>query len=150
MAAWVSPMRPRTAGSICSSRMASKGMGKLRSRSGFCIGTLQFSTTQPPGNLRRSTPRAFAESRPAHCGQSTPQRVGWPGDELCSKHACARLVASRENSLMTESAKEGDLLWEPSEAIRGQSRMSDYLAYLERTRALKFESYAELYAWSVS
>jgi acetoacetyl-CoA synthetase len=51
---------------------------------------------------------------------------------------------------MTESAKEGDLLWEPSEAIRGQSRMSDYLAYLERTRALKFESYAELYAWSVS
>ncbi|MES1175385.1 MAG: acetoacetate--CoA ligase [Myxococcales bacterium] len=51
---------------------------------------------------------------------------------------------------MTEAVKEGDLLWQPSEAARAQSRISDYLAHLERSRALRFRDYAELYAWSVS
>ncbi|MET0792803.1 MAG: acetoacetate--CoA ligase, partial [Polyangiaceae bacterium] len=51
---------------------------------------------------------------------------------------------------MTELVKEGDLLWQPSAASRSQSRLSDYLGYLERTRGLKFQEYAELYAWSIS
>ena len=51
---------------------------------------------------------------------------------------------------MTEPVKEGDLLWQPSEAERAQSRLSDYLAYLEQRRGSKFQSYDELYAWSVS
>ncbi len=51
---------------------------------------------------------------------------------------------------MSEAVKEGDLLWQPSEASRAAARLSDYLGYLERTRGLKFEDYPGLYAWSVS
>jgi acetoacetyl-CoA synthetase len=51
---------------------------------------------------------------------------------------------------MSEPVLEGQLLWSPSEAQQQQSRMADYLAYLERTRGLHFAGYAELYAWSVS
>src|SRR6187402_2640924 len=51
---------------------------------------------------------------------------------------------------MSESAKEGQLLWQPSEAQRQASKMADYLAYLQRTRSVTFRDYAELYDWSVS
>ena len=51
---------------------------------------------------------------------------------------------------MTESIKEGDLLWQPSEAVRASTRIGDYLGFLERTRALEFEDYAQLYSWSVT
>jgi acetoacetyl-CoA synthetase len=50
---------------------------------------------------------------------------------------------------MTEPVKEGDLLWRPSEASQAACRLRDYSSFLERTRALKFSEYAELYAWSV-
>lgn len=49
-----------------------------------------------------------------------------------------------------QPVKEGDVLWQPSDSERAHSRLSDYLAYLERRRGSKFESYGELYAWSVS
>src|SRR4051812_18608905 len=51
---------------------------------------------------------------------------------------------------MSKVVSEGDVLWEPSEASRAASRLTDYLAYLARTRGLAFESYAALHAWSVS
>ena len=51
---------------------------------------------------------------------------------------------------MTEPVFEGELLWSPSAAQQQQSRMADYLGYLERTRGLRFADYAALYAWSVS
>ena len=51
---------------------------------------------------------------------------------------------------MTEPVLEGQLLWSPGPAQQQQSRMSDYLGYLERTRGLHFADYAALYAWSVS
>jgi acetoacetyl-CoA synthetase len=51
---------------------------------------------------------------------------------------------------MSEPVKEGQILWQPSEAQRAHSRMADYLAYLERTRGLRFPDYASVYAWSVT
>ena len=45
--------------------------------------------------------------------------------------------------------EEGALLWEPSEAFREASTMTDYMRWLERERGLRFEDYASLWRWSV-
>ncbi len=52
---------------------------------------------------------------------------------------------------MSEPARvtEGALLWEPSEAFRAASTMSDYLTWLERERGLTFADYDALWRWSV-
>jgi acetoacetyl-CoA synthetase len=46
--------------------------------------------------------------------------------------------------------QEGQVLWQPTSLQRAQSRITDYIGYLERTRGLRFDDYASLYAWSVS
>jgi acetoacetyl-CoA synthetase len=46
--------------------------------------------------------------------------------------------------------QEGQVLWEPTEEQRAQSRLADYTGYLRRTRGLCFDDYATLYAWSVT
>ena len=51
---------------------------------------------------------------------------------------------------MTEPVEEGQLLWSPSEAAQKESRITGYLAHLERTRGLRFADYEALHAWSVS
>ena len=52
---------------------------------------------------------------------------------------------------MSEPARltEGALLWEPTEAFREASTMTDYLRWLERERGLRFEDFAALWRWSV-
>jgi acetoacetyl-CoA synthetase len=45
--------------------------------------------------------------------------------------------------------REGTLLWQPSEAFKAASTMTDYMAWLERERGLRFADYAELWRWSV-
>ncbi len=52
---------------------------------------------------------------------------------------------------MTEpwQLREGALLWQPSEAFKAASTMTDYMAWLERERGLRFADYAELWRWSV-
>ncbi len=44
---------------------------------------------------------------------------------------------------------EGTVLWQPSEAERRASRMTDYLGWLERERGLTFADYDRLWRWSV-
>lgn len=44
----------------------------------------------------------------------------------------------------------GDLLWEPSAAVRDRSRISGYMAWLERERGLGFKDYQALWEWSVT
>ncbi len=44
---------------------------------------------------------------------------------------------------------EGALLWEPSDAFRAASAMTDYLAWLARERGLRFADYDALWRWSV-
>ncbi len=51
---------------------------------------------------------------------------------------------------MAESVDEGQILWQPTEGQRAQCRMADYLAFLARTRGLKFTDYASAFAWSVT
>ncbi len=51
---------------------------------------------------------------------------------------------------MPEPVKEGAVLWQPTELQRAESRISDYLGFLARTRDLHFEDYSSLYAWSVT
>ncbi len=52
---------------------------------------------------------------------------------------------------MTEpwQLREGALLWQPSVAFKAASTMTDYMAWLERERGLRFADYAELWRWSV-
>lgn len=45
--------------------------------------------------------------------------------------------------------KEGSLLWSPPESLRAQSRMSDYMAWLSRERGQGFDTYQDLWRWSV-
>jgi hypothetical protein len=45
--------------------------------------------------------------------------------------------------------REGALLWQPSEAFKAASTMTDYMAWLERERGLRFNDYAGLWRWSV-
>ena len=47
-------------------------------------------------------------------------------------------------------AKEGTLLWEPSEEFKQDSNISRYMRWLEKNKALSFEGYKELWEWSVT
>src|ERR687893_1794884 len=50
---------------------------------------------------------------------------------------------------MTEAA-EGALLWEPSERLKEQAKISDFMRWLEAERDLSFDDYADLWEWSVT
>lgn len=41
-------------------------------------------------------------------------------------------------------------LWEPSDAFKNHSRLQHYMNWLAEQRGLKFEAYADLWAWSVN
>ena len=45
--------------------------------------------------------------------------------------------------------RRGELLWEPSPAAVEAARLIDYARFLERTRGLRFQGYADLWDWSV-
>ncbi|MEA2632248.1 MAG: acetoacetyl-CoA synthetase, partial [Chloroflexota bacterium] len=45
--------------------------------------------------------------------------------------------------------EEGTLLWEPSAAFIAGANLTDYLAWLERERGLRFADYGALWRWSV-
>ncbi|MGB7589549.1 MAG: acetoacetate--CoA ligase [Solirubrobacterales bacterium] len=47
------------------------------------------------------------------------------------------------------SAGRGDLLWKPSPEFLEQTRMAEYLRWLQAERNLQFGSYEELWSWSV-
>jgi acetoacetyl-CoA synthetase len=44
----------------------------------------------------------------------------------------------------------GDLLWTPPADVRERSRVGDFLRFLGRTRGLEFDSYEDLWRWSVT
>jgi acetoacetyl-CoA synthetase len=44
----------------------------------------------------------------------------------------------------------GELLWTPPADVRQRSRVGDFMGFLARTRGLEFDSYEELWRWSVS
>ena len=50
---------------------------------------------------------------------------------------------------MTETA-EGTPLWEPSEELKENARISDYMQWLKDERDLSFEDYNELWEWSAT
>ena len=50
---------------------------------------------------------------------------------------------------MTE-AKEGTLLWEPSEELKETANISHYMRWLEANKGLSFEGYHDLWEWSVA
>ena len=45
--------------------------------------------------------------------------------------------------------REGDLLWTPSEERKAQANITNYMAWLRRSRRLDFAGYEELWRWSV-
>jgi acetoacetyl-CoA synthetase len=50
---------------------------------------------------------------------------------------------------VTTAVAEGELLWEPSQSLKERSRMADYMRWLNEHRGLAFDSYADLWQWSV-
>ena len=49
----------------------------------------------------------------------------------------------------TSEIKEGEILWEPSEETKKQANMTRYLHWLKDRSGLDFESYNQLWKWSV-
>ncbi len=47
------------------------------------------------------------------------------------------------------AVSEGTLLWMPSDERKASARLADYERWLAETRGLRFESYEELWRWSV-
>ncbi len=50
---------------------------------------------------------------------------------------------------MTETA-EGTLLWEPSEGLKENARISEYMNWLREEKDLSFRDYKDLWEWSVN
>ena len=50
---------------------------------------------------------------------------------------------------MTETA-DGTPLWEPSEGLKENARISDYMEWLKAEKGLSFGNYNELWEWSVT
>ncbi|MBV9121045.1 MAG: acetoacetate--CoA ligase, partial [Chloroflexi bacterium] len=46
------------------------------------------------------------------------------------------------------SIREGELLWQPSEHFKAQSRLADYMRWLAANHGLQFETYDDLWRWS--
>ncbi|HEX9621167.1 MAG TPA: AMP-binding protein, partial [Polyangiaceae bacterium] len=51
--------------------------------------------------------------------------------------------------MTSSSVSEGDLLWQPSDAVRNGSNIARYLAFLEREKARRCSDYESLWRWSV-
>ncbi|MCM3569525.1 acetoacetate--CoA ligase [Neobacillus mesonae] len=51
---------------------------------------------------------------------------------------------------MTVDKVEGKLLWEPSQELQSKSNLKKFMRWLEETRGLHFETYDELWQWSVT
>ena len=49
-----------------------------------------------------------------------------------------------------DAITEGTLLWEPSPAVKEQANLSHYIEWLGNERGLTFQSYHELWEWSVA
>jgi acetoacetyl-CoA synthetase len=45
---------------------------------------------------------------------------------------------------------EGTLLWEPSAAVKKRANLTHYMDWLQNERGLAFQSYPELWQWSVT
>lgn len=46
--------------------------------------------------------------------------------------------------------EEGTLLWQPADVVRRKANLTHYQAWLEDTRGLRFDTYDELWTWSVT
>ena len=55
----------------------------------------------------------------------------------------------KEGASVTEPA-EGTLLWEPSEEFKENANISRYIRWLKQEKNLSFDSYEELWEWSVT
>jgi acetoacetyl-CoA synthetase len=51
---------------------------------------------------------------------------------------------------ISEAIRTGTLLWEPSEDFKSRSRIADYMRWLRQERGLAFDSYNQLWEWSVT
>ena len=45
---------------------------------------------------------------------------------------------------------EGDLLWEPSDQLKGEANISRFVQFLLNNKKLSFDSYKDLWKWSVT
>ena len=46
--------------------------------------------------------------------------------------------------------KEGTLLWEPSEEMKANARLTRYMDWLNKEKGLRFDNYEDLWKWSVT
>ncbi|MBV9579473.1 MAG: acetoacetate--CoA ligase, partial [Chloroflexi bacterium] len=48
-----------------------------------------------------------------------------------------------------DAVAEGELLWQPSEPFKAHSRMAAYMRWVAERHSLRFETYDDLWRWSV-
>jgi acetoacetyl-CoA synthetase len=73
--------------------------------------------------------------------------------QLCSppvQRTIAQWPSYVKGGLPMDSTAEGDLLWEPTAAVKERTNLSHYLKWLVQERGLTFRSYADLWQWSVT
>ncbi|MBW1818160.1 MAG: AMP-binding protein, partial [Deltaproteobacteria bacterium] len=52
--------------------------------------------------------------------------------------------------MSSAAIKEGTLLWEPSEKMKSEAQLTEYMAWLNREKGLRFNNYQDLWEWSVT
>ncbi|MCB2227997.1 MAG: acetoacetate--CoA ligase [Desulfarculaceae bacterium] len=52
--------------------------------------------------------------------------------------------------MATESVKDGDILWSPSEAAKQRANLTSFMEWLKREKGLSFEGYPDLWEWSTT
>ena len=50
---------------------------------------------------------------------------------------------------MSQRVADGELLWEPSDGDKARANITRYMSWLERSRGLHFDTYDDLWRWSV-
>jgi acetoacetyl-CoA synthetase len=60
------------------------------------------------------------------------------------------LAAKGERIIMAAPISEGTLLWEPSEEMKQQANITQYVQWLEREKGLHFDDPEKLWEWSVN
>ena len=96
---------------------------------------------RPAGRRRRPARRSGDPAR------TRADQAGSPGRTRRRRHP----VRPVRHPTVSEprQLREGALLWQPTEAFRAASTMTDYMDWLERERGLRFADYGALWRWSV-
>ena len=98
----------------------------------------------------RRTSRIVGNERGCHPERGTTE----PVDFVRAQGSASSGVFTTDKILIhltvTATITEGDLLWEPSDNFKRSSRLSDYMRWLADRHDRQFQTYDELWRWSIA